>query len=74
MLLFSLRPTPCAFFIISPVHIKFNFVSPKNGISTFTAPGPLCPKGNRKFETLFVKIFSLNQKTNKIIQATTEKI
>ena len=35
---------------------------------------PSAPKGNSTFEVLLVKIFSLKQKTNQILPATTEKI
>ena len=36
-------------------------------------PHPSTPKGN-KFEILFLKLFSLKQKANQILQATIEKI
>ena len=36
-------------------------------------PHPSTPKGN-KFEIIFLKLFSLKQKANQILQATIEKI
>ena len=49
-----------------------------SGISRFTAPSPRfldpsAPKGNSIFEILLVKFLSLEQKTNQILPATTEK-
>ena len=46
------------------VYLKFISSSYK-GLSRFTAPGPL----DSKFEVLFVKIFSLKQKTNPLTPA-----
>ena len=43
------------------------------GISRFTSAS-VAPKGNTKFESLFVKIFGLKQKLSKILPATKEKI
>ena len=34
----------------------------------------LVPKGNKKFEILLVKVFSLKQKTSKILSATIKKV
>ena len=37
-------------------------------------PAPSVPKGNRRFEVVLVKEFSLKHKANQILPATTEKI
>ena len=43
-------------------------------ISRFTVLGPSVIKGNNNFEILLIKTFSLKQKSNQILPASTEKI
>ena len=40
----------------------------------YSRPPAIDPKGNTKFEILFLKIFRLKQKINQILSATIKKI